>query len=337
MTRVRAAVVGLGWMGMLHASAYADHPQVELVGLVEADPSRREALREQFAVPVSDDVDSVLDAADVVSVCTPDDRHVAATERALEAGARVLVEKPLATTVADAERILAARPTPKALMVGQLLRFDPRVRRARQQFRAGAIGELWHAEVWRRTSRDVAATPAMRTSVGWFLGIHDVDALRYLTGLDVVEVFARARSCWSRHWDVVHASLELTGGVLAQLNQAWTLPPARPSRAEAGVRLIGSAGAIECDLGHHDLLLVTDTAVQLDTYNWPGGDGQPANIHREVDAFVQAALDDAVPPISGEDGLAAVEVVARIEAAAAASSNGADARGGLDQLAEDGG
>lgn len=308
---IRAVVVGMGWMGGLHAGVYLRSDGVELVGLVEPDETKAERLAAQFGVPIYVDVDPLVGGCEVVSVCTPDHLHVDAATAFLGAGARVLVEKPLATSVLDGERLLAARPDSDALMVGHILRFDARVIRMRELIQAGELGDLWHVEVWRNTTRGVAVAPSQRTSVAWFLGIHDADLVRFVTSLEVEVLSAVGRAVLSTHSDVVYASIRYGGGVVGSMENNWTLPDGRPNRALAGLRVMGSRGALELDLGHYDLLHATGTgAVNLDTRTWPsaGWIGR-SNIQDEVTAFVEAARTGGTTPVSGEDGLAAVRVV----------------------------
>lgn len=307
-------------MGGLHAAVYSELDGVDLIGVVEPDPARHDGIRAALGVPVHTGPGPVLGEADVISVCTPDDRHVDTAVPALESGARVLVEKPLATTAEDARRILAACPCPDALTVGHILRFDPRVVRCRELVRSGDLGEIWHVEVWRNTTRAVATGPARRTSVAWFLGVHDADLVRHVTGLEAVQVAATGRRLLSPHVDVVYANVHYRGGAAGSMENNWTLPDGRPNRALAGLRVTGSEGSAEIDLGHLDLWHSTTTAARsLDTRNWPGRDHSGgSNIRAELAAFVRAARDGAPAPVPGEDGLAAVRVVEALHASLAA-------------------
>ena len=172
---VRVAVAGMGLMGRLHAEVYRAHRDTELVAVVEADTSRHDELRGLFGVSVHGDLEDVLDDVDAVSVCTPDHVRSEALLPAFARGIRVLVEKPLATSLTEGRALLAACPSPDALMVGQLLRFDPRVQQAREVVHGGELGDIWSVRCWRNNSTAVAGRIAPRTSVDWFLGIHDVE------------------------------------------------------------------------------------------------------------------------------------------------------------------
>jgi predicted dehydrogenase len=312
--------VGLGVQGDLHAGVYQDLTDVELVGLVEPDESKHGLLAARYGVPVHSDSSALLGEVDVVSICAPDDLHVATTVPFLSSGARVLVEKPLATTMAEVRQILAARPDPDALSVGHILRYDPRVVRARDLVRSGDLGDIWHVDVWRDTSRAVAVLPSKRTSVAWFLGIHDADLVRFVTGLEVESISSIGRSTQSAQADVVYSNVVYRGGVVGSMQNNWTLAAGRPSRAFAGLRVVGSAGSVEIDLAHVDMLVSTaESGVYQDTRNWPGRSRTDMyNLRTEIQDFVQAALQKGPAPVPGEDGLAAVRVVEMIHASLAA-------------------
>ena len=126
---LRVLVVGCGNMGSSHAKAYHADPGFELVGLVDSAPGPRQALAAAVGGPAEfDDVDPALEATrpDCVSICTYPDTHAALTLRAFAAGCHVFVEKPLATTVAEAGQVMAeAARTGRKLVVGYILRHHP--------------------------------------------------------------------------------------------------------------------------------------------------------------------------------------------------------------------
>jgi predicted dehydrogenase len=308
---LRAVVVGMGSMGRLHALEYLHMEDVALVGLVESDRRRHSELVGEYGVPVFAGPEQVLDRTDIVSVCTPDHLHLETVGPWLAAGRRVLLEKPMATSFQDAKKILAMRADENALMIGQILRFDPRVIRCRDLVLSGQLGDIWHIEVWRSTCRSVAATPALRTSVGWFLGIHDVDLVWYVTGLEVASVSAIGKSFQSGYADVVYALVRYRGSAIGTMHITWTIPDGRPNRGPAGLRVTGSEGSVEIDLGHIDLTYARkDRATNLDTRFGPSRSHVGvSNIGSEIRAFVDAARRGLPSPIPGEDGLAAVRIV----------------------------
>ncbi|MFI0793480.1 Gfo/Idh/MocA family protein [Micromonospora rubida] len=320
MDRLRIGVVGIGVQGQLHARALRDVSQADLVAVADVSPQNRSWAENNLGVRAVPEIEALLDDVDAVSICTPDHLHEAAALTALAAGKRVLLEKPMALSTASCDRILAGRPDPDSLMIGHVLRFDPRVTRLREVVRSGELGDIWHVKVWRCTSQAVGAGIWDRTSVAWFLGIHDADLLRFVTGRDVEVTGAIGRKVLSPSHDVVHATVRFDDGAIGTMENNWTLPHSRPSRADAGLRIVGEHGILEMDLSHNDLMYARrdGAANYLDTYFWPSRNGGGAyNLRTELEAFVDAALVGGPTPVSGEDGRAAVAVVEGIEAALA--------------------
>ncbi|WP_308797664.1 Gfo/Idh/MocA family protein [Agromyces silvae] len=319
MDVLKMAVVGVGVQGKLHAETLAGMPNVELVGVADLSDRNREWAEQTLGVRATSSIADLFPEIDAVSICMPDHLHEQITIEALEAGKRVLLEKPMAVTTESCDRILDALERPDDLMIGHILRFDPRVIRARELVQSGELGEIWHVKVWRCTSQAVGAGIWDRTSVAWFLGIHDIDLVRFVTGLEAEVVHASGRKVLSPSYDVVHATLDLSNGGLLSMENNWTLPHGRPSRADAGLRIIGERGSVEVSLSHNDLLHVDRDAAggnYRDTYFWPSPSGEGAfNLKSELDAFVTSARTGGPTPVSGADGRAAVQVVEAIEAA----------------------
>lgn len=324
MDRLRVGLVGVGVQGRLHAQTMARLAQVDLRAVADLDEANRGWAASALGVDTTSSMDEFLDDVDAVSICMPDHLHEEVTIRALRAGKRVLLEKPMSTSTASCDRIIGELTDPDALMIGHILRFDPRVIRAREIVQGGELGEIWHVKVWRCTSQLVGAGIWDRTSVAWFLGVHDIDLVRFVTGLEAEVVSADGRRVLSPNHDVVHATLRLGNGALLSMENNWTLPHGRPSRADAGLRVVGERGIIELNLGHADLLHVERDggAVFRDTYFWPSASGDGAfNLRTELAAFADAALSGGPSPVPGSDGRAAVAVIEDIEARLAAQAD----------------
>lgn len=316
-SRVRVAVVGLGWMGTDHARVLADHPYVQLVAVVDRDRGRAERLGDQLGVGHAVELGDVLATVDAISVCTPDAVHADLTIRALRAGVAVLVEKPLATSVTEARRMLEAAPSPEALTVGHLLDVDPRVERARQIMRAGGIGELWHVRIRRHASRAIGSHVGSAGSVGWFGTIHDADLLLELVGSEPTSVRASGvRGRVSESWDVVDATVTFGSGVYATLHESWTLAAGRANRSDSGLALIGSDGVLEVELGHGQLLHSTAvSSVAPDVMHYPS-----MTLHDSSDLQVQldrwvCTLRGGPAGVTGARAFSAVRLVAAIHEA----------------------
>jgi len=318
MEKLKVGVVGLGMMGLFHAKVYGDLPGVELIGGVDALPEAEDKFNAAFGLNKISSLDALLDNADAVSICTPDHLHRDVAVRAFNKNVKCLIEKPLATSSADCGAILAARPDPSYLMVGHILRFDPRVNHARYAVQNGSLGKVISVKIWRNNDRAGGEKFGKNTSAAWFLGIHDIDAVHFITGEKVVKVSAIGKRFFTPHYDYVAASLELTNGALVTMENGFIIPKERVTALDAGIQIIGDRGMVELDMNHSDARLTTAEAgrsLMQDTYHWPTlGEQIHGDLRAELEAFVNAVKNGAVPPVTGEDGAEAVKVIERITA-----------------------
>jgi UDP-N-acetylglucosamine 3-dehydrogenase len=253
---------------------------------------------------------------DGLIVATVEDGHLEPCRAAFAAGAGVLVEKPLATTIADAEQIVAAAErAQKPLLVGHVLRFDARYAQLRELVQSGSIGEP--LTVYARRLNGIAAQDRLkgRCSLPLFLGVHDYDIVRWVTGSEVTEVVARARKEFlaERGFDVEDASvamLTMANGVLATVEEGWILPATHPMGFDQRLDVNGSAGRIEL-VGHEGGLSVMgpERYAWPDTQLWPTVHGEVVGaLRRETWHFVDVLRGRAQPLVTGADGLAAVRI-----------------------------
>lgn len=314
---LRVGVVGMGLMGELHAHIYQSLPEVTLVGVVEVNAARKPMLERQFAVNVYENIRDLLPHVDAVSICTPDHLHKEPVIQAFNQKVKVLVEKPLATSSQDAAEIIGRRPDPSFLMVGHILRFDPRIIHCKELIESGSLGTLWYMKIWRHNSLNSGKKIGPRTSVTWFLGIHDIELLQYLTGFHIASVSATGQKLFTPHWDVVQAHFKMENGMLAALENSWILPTQRSSGLDAGIKVIGEKGMVEVNLSHADVAVSTEKdgrQLYLDTYHWPMENHVPhGDLRREIQTFVSSVAAGTIPPVTGEMALEAVKWTEGIE------------------------
>ena len=228
----RAAVIGCGDVSVVHFDAIAHLEDVELVGVCDPDPGRRAAAVEAFGVPGFADHPLLLASVrpDVVHVCTPHSTHVALALDCLERGVHVVLEKPLATTVADGERLVQAAEHSRA-RVGVCFqnRYNAAVQALHQRLTSGELGPVQGAAatvLWHREASYYQSRPWRSTWVGSGGGllmnqaIHTVDLLQWLLGEVTVvagHVATRALQDAIEVEDTAELSLTHTGGVRSLL------------------------------------------------------------------------------------------------------------------------
>lgn len=223
MSRVRIAVVGAGAWGRNHVRTILALPEADLAGVCEINPVRRQELERRYpGVLVSEDLELVLSRADAAVVATPASSHAAIAKRILERGLPVLVEKPLALSVADAESVAAvaqARGVP--VVVGHLLLYHPAVERLRAMILEGELGEIYYLYSQRVNLGQVRPDE----NALWSFGPHDVSVAIHLLGHPPLRVTAQGMSYLQPGVeDVVFLTMEFESGVMGHVQLSWLDP-----------------------------------------------------------------------------------------------------------------
>ncbi len=297
---VRVAVIGVGQIGKEHARIYASLPHARLVGVADRDRSRGEAVAARYGVPYFADYHHLFDQVEAVSVAVPTESHCAITCEFLEQGVSVLVEKPLARTLDEAdEMIRRAAATGATLQVGHLERFNPLVRRLAQMVTEPKFFEVHRLGVFTERSLDI--------DVVLDLMIHDLDIVLSLVGAPVTDVKAVGVPILTSSVDIANARLEFATGCVANLTAS------RISREKIRkLRLFQPHDYISLDYSERHLDVVTLL---------PRGPGSRPTIcsHRveverdeplraQLESFLECVREKKKPLVGGEDARRALAV-----------------------------
>lgn len=210
MRPVAAAVWGVGVWGEKHARVYAALPETTLAGVYDRNEARAREVAERYGTRAFTSVDAMLESCEAVSVATPTVAHREAVERAAAAGRHVLVEKPIAATVEEADAMIAAATRAGVqLQVGQVERFNPALIAARPHVRRPKFIEAHRLAVFQPRSLDV--------DVVFDLMIHDIDAVLDAVGASPESLSAVGVAVLSGNEDIANARLEFPDGCVANL------------------------------------------------------------------------------------------------------------------------
>ncbi len=316
--RLGAAVIGVGIYGTSHVRAYRQHPDTELVAVWSQTEQRARKVGEAWGCGWTTDLDQVAGDPRIrlVSIATPDFAHTEPTLRLLRAGKHVLLEKPMAYTVAECRQMIAAaRDSGSKLMVNFHNRYYPSLAGARALIEAGRIGKPVLAFL-RLSDRIEVATEwlpwAGRSGPQWFLMPHTVDLARWLTGQEVRRVFASGRrgvlaarglDCY----DLVQAQLVLDDGV-ATLESSWILPAAWRAVIQMSVDVQGTEGKLEVVTDHEGMTLTTGQGLEAPFFLDP-----TTTEWLPIKAFIEAVRDGRPVPVPAEEGLACTAVLEAID------------------------
>jgi UDP-N-acetylglucosamine 3-dehydrogenase len=324
MDRLRIGVIGLGWFGEIHAETIIGIPNLELAALCTRTESRLAEMGRKFGVTkLFTDYRKMLadPGIDAVSVVTMWDQHRAPAVDALAAGKHVFLEKPIASTVADAEAIVAAGAGAKGILqVGHICRFNPRYRMAKQAIDEGRIGRI--VALQSRRNIPAAWTPTILEKIGPIVGdaIHDTDLMLWFTGDRVVSAYAQTVSVRGlRFPDIGQTMYRFAGGATATLETVWCMPEKTPFDIDERMTIIGTEGFLHVQDTFPNLGIAgKDRFHSPDTTYWPMFEGVRGGALREEFAyFARCALSGERPKIGRpEDAAAALAATLAAEESA---------------------
>lgn len=321
----RVAVIGAGAMGEAHLRAYAATPGVEIVGLATRTPARAAELASRFGIPATfSDPRVLIDELhpDGVSVTTAEHDHAAPACHALERGVGVLLEKPIATSVDDARRIVEAAGRSGAILVpAHVSRFTPPYRALRAEVAAGRIGDVVAIAARRDRTRTVAEHYA-HVHPAFLTAVHDIDIILWLIGSKARRVRAlERRSSPGGQADLVWAQVEFESGVLASISTAYLHPPDGAATSDR-LEVYGSLGVAVVDLSAPSLVIRAEgpDAAPDWLYEPPDGGGAfGAEIAHFADCLRSGTSSNVVSVDDALEGVRIADAVVR-----SAASDGQD-------------
>jgi predicted dehydrogenase len=320
---VRIGIIGSGFMGKTSAETITRYLRnAQLVAV--AGGSRAPALAAEYHVESEPSVEGLIRRSDIdaVFISTPHAAHAAEALAAAEAGKHLLIDKPMATSVEDCDRVLSAARTRNLkvmIMFGQ--RFRTCNIEAHRLVREGAIGKVRMIQEQMLASGGLASLPAWQSlpeNVGIFLGhaVHNIDRIRWITGAEVASVSAQIqRDPKSGNEVSTMALLSLTNGAMAALWASWSIAAPGFPRTASGAFIAGETGNLDLD-AYGELRLGNDNrwtvAAKQEPIDW-AGEGMLSPVRMKAyqlqdQEFVDSILEDRAPSVTGEDGRAAVEV-----------------------------
>jgi predicted dehydrogenase len=310
MKRIRIGVVGVGYMGPLHADKLGllreNDPLLELTGVADVRPARARAAGQRFGVPAFDDVKGLLPCTDAVIVAVPTVEHYGVVRTALEAGVDVLVEKPIAATLDEAQRLLRlAEEGGRVLQVGHLEWFN-----AAMEVIRGHIREPRFVEAHR-----IGPFPDRATDIDVVrdVMIHDLDILQQLLGEEPLRIEAIGVPVLTSNVDIANARLVYPGGCVANLTASRVSPS--PMRR---IRFFQQDGFFSVDFMEQTAMVVRrdetswgESAVKVEKLEVSRGDALLAQLR----SFVQAVRTRERPAVDGPVGLGALRTAIRVNEA----------------------
>ena len=305
MDKIRAAVIGVGYLGRFHAQKYAQLPVCELVAVVDGREEVRKAVAGEVGTQALADYRGLLGKVDAVSVVTPTPAHFEIADAFLAAGAHVLVEKPITETPEQARALIAqAAKFNRILQVGHLERFNAAVLAAEPHISSPRFMECTRLAPYKERGTDV--------NVVLDLMIHDIDLIQSLANSDIESIEAIGTPVFSGEIDIANARIRFANGCVANTTASRV-----SMKTERKLRIFEDAAYISLDLQQKILTLIRkrdgepqpgQLPVNIEEANLEQGDA----LKSEIESFLGCIRNNKRPLVSGEDGLRALETAIRI-------------------------
>ena len=303
MSKTRVAVIGVGHLGQHHARILADLPDADLVAVVDTKPDRAAEVAARHATEARVDASTLIGQVDAVTIATPTVSHVDIALPFIDAGAAVLVEKPMAASLAEADRLIAAAESRgTVLAVGHTERFNPAVAAAVPMVSRPRFIEIHRLGTFPERSLDI--------DVIFDLMIHDLDILLAVVGSEVASVEAIGVNVLTPRIDIANARLRFASGCIANLT-ASRISRDRVRKA----RFFQSDSYVSIDYAAQELEVYRLVAQNGGRPAIQGGRIDVATdepLRRELVDFIDAVRSRRPPAVTGRSGRAALELATRI-------------------------
>jgi UDP-N-acetylglucosamine 3-dehydrogenase len=300
--RLRAGVIGVGVMGSNHARVFAELPGVEFIGVADPDRVQAHSVAQALGCAEFPDFEALIEAGvEAVTIAAPTHVHQEIALACIARGVHVLVEKPIASTIEEGRAMVAAaRRAGVTLMVGHVERFNPAVQAIKDALRGEDILSI--------AITRVGPFPPRMSNVGVVidLAVHDIDLIRWFTDSEIVEVQPQLSSAVAEREDIALLQFRTASGVLAHINTNW-LTPFKARDVQVATR----RKYVMADLLTRQVTecfgFQPDGAYSM--RHLPVGHAEP--LRAEIAAFVAAVRSGTTPAVTGEEGVASLEIAMR--------------------------
>lgn len=319
MDKLNVGVIGIGGMGSKHARIYSEMPDVSLYAVADIDEKKLKEMNEKLGVSrLFKDYQKLLELKeiDAVDICTPDELHLNPVIDTLKANKHIFLEKPIATDMEEAKRIVdESKKHNLKFMIGYLLRFDPRYIQVKKAISSGELGDIINI-VCHRNSPYIEGPSRYKpgTSLTMHVAVHDLDLIHWYLNSSPVNIcaqFSSKKLTSKKMYDAASALIKFENGSFASVNYSWVLPKNSPTLLDARMEVVGTEGAAYIGVYHQQgVVLVKDRGIQTpDLLLSPEVNGKiKGALYEELRSFIDCIKEDKQVSVSPEDAFASIKL-----------------------------
>lgn len=303
--KIRTAVIGVGYLGLFHAEKFAQLPESNLVGVVDTSGPRAEEVAAKVGTSAYTDFRELIGKVDAVSIVVPTQYHFEVARAFLERGVHVLLEKPITTTVAEADELIRlAEEKGAVFQVGHLERFNPVIVGLKGLLTGPRFIESIRIAPFKPRGTDV--------NVVLDLMIHDIDIIQTIVGSPVKQISSIGAPVFTDEEDIANARIQFENGCVANVTASRI-----SLKSERKMRIFQSDSYISVDFQNKKLAVFRKGTgemfpgvpkVDMEETSFEQGDALKA----EIASFLDCVRTGAQPVVSGQDGKRALETALKI-------------------------
>jgi len=314
---LRIGVIGLGFIGRLHARIVYEQSNAELVAVSDINKTTADDVASAFGCKAYTDFRQMCDNEDLdaVCICTPDEFHLENAVYAAKKGLHILIEKPIAPTEVQARKILQeVEENGVRLMVAHILHFDPRYVKLKEAIDQGKIGDIIHM-YFRRTNPKVNGRRlGGKVSIYFYIGVHDFEMMCSYMKSKPTKVYAQKVSKINADIgceDTVFSVINFENGAVATIELSWALPQNSALGINTYAEVVGLKGAGYIEIMNQGVSIINDTSVYYpDILHWPEYNGRIlGDLKEEIEHFVNATLENKPYVVDTENAIMAVKII----------------------------
>jgi len=303
--KIRSAVIGVGYLGHFHAEKYAELAKADLVFVVDLDRERATTVAGKVGARPCTDYREILDQVDAVSIVVPTQAHYEVAKAFLQKGVHVLLEKPITTTLAEADELIRIAAAQKVVFqVGHLERFNPVVVALDGTIKQPGFIESIRIAPFKPRGTDV--------NVVLDLMIHDIDIIQNIVGSKVSQINSIGAPVFTEEEDIANARIQFANGCVANVTASRI-----SLKSERKMRIFQPDAYITVDFQNKTFAVFRKGDGEM----FPGipnitkeekSFGQSDALKSEIEAFLDAVITGRPPVVTGEDGRQALETALMI-------------------------